>query len=368
MSITAIKQLTELIKDNYESMKLDTNNNFSSNFWNTMNSYKKANIITLDRLKNFRNTHFHERLSYGLDDEENFFATLENYFLILDKYPKSLVDQLIEVNIGNPKYYKINENKINNNELFIINFLFQILKYLNNENNIILEIGGGFGSLVSKIKKLKPNTKIIVVYLPESLNLQIYYIKSLYPDSKILLYEEFNNKLLNVDHLDINSFFKEVDFIFLPPNSLNKLKKFGRFVNIFINTRSFQEMDIEMIKKYFEFIENAIVEGGIFYNSNKYNKFINNKNVRFSEYPYSDNWDCLSSAQSFNQANVHELCTKYNSSTQEKISLILQKIKKENLKNNNNFIFTKFLLRKLLNIIIFFIPRKILFKILKMYI
>jgi putative sugar O-methyltransferase len=311
---------------------------------------------------------FDKRLSYGLDDEENFFATLENYFLILDKYPKSLVDQLIEVNIGNPKYYKINENKINFNELFIINFLFQILKYINHENNIVLEIGGGFGSLASKIKKKRPNTKYILIDLPESLNLQIYYIKSLYPDSKILLYEEFNSKFLNIDHLDPNFFFKEVDFIFLPPNSINKLKKFGRFVNIFINTRSFQEMDIQMIREYFEFIDSAIVEGGVFYNCNKYNKFINNKNIRFSEYPYRNNWDCLSSAQSFNQPNIHELCTKYNSSTQEKISLILQTIRKENLKTNNNFIFIKFLLRKLLNIIIFFIPRKILFKIFKIYI
>ena len=97
-----------------------------------------------------------------------------------------------------------------------------------------------------------------------------------------------------------------------------------------------------MTKVYFDFMESTIVEGGIFYNSNKYSKFINNKNVNFFEYPYSNKWDCLSSDESFNQPNVHELITKYNSGTRQKISLTLQKIRKENLKINNNFFFLNF--------------------------
>ena len=362
------KEIFSLIINNYNEMILDSADHFSSNFWNRMNFYKKANILSLDRLKNFRNPYFNKRLSHGLDDQENFYRTLETYLLLLDKHEKNFVDQLIEVNIGNPKYYEINKKKINFHELFIINFLFQILKYFNNDSNIIVEIGGGFGGLASKIKKIKPNTKFILIDLPESLNLQIYYIKSLYPDAKILLYKEFNSKFLKIDHLNLNDFFKEVDFIFLPPNSLDKLKIFGRFVNFFINTRSFQEMNIKMIKEYFDFVENTIVEGGVFYNCNRYTKLINNKNVNFFEYPYTNNWDCLSSGESFNQPNIHELIAKYNSSSQEKISLILQKIRRENLKTNNKFIYFKFLLRKLLDVMFFFIPKKILFKIFKMYI
>ena len=362
------KRIFSLILNNYKAMIFDSINNFSSDFWNRMNTYKKANILSLDRLKNFRSPYFDKRLSYGLDDQESFYRTLETYLLLLDKYEKQFVDQLIETNIGNPKYYQINKNKINFNELFIINFLSQILKYLNNENNIILEIGGGFGSLASKIKKIKPNSKIILIDLPESLNLQIYYIKSIYPDAKILLYKEFNSKFLKINQLNLNDFFKEVHFIFLPINSLDKLKIFGRFVNFFINSRSFQEMDTEIIKEYFDFIENTIVEGGVFYNCNKYTKLINNKNVNFFEYPYTNNWDCLSSGESFHQPNMHELIAKYNSSSQEKISLILQKIRRENLKTNNKFIYFKFLLRKLIDIMFFFIPKKILFKIFKMYI
>lgn len=362
------KEIFSLIIKNYNEMTLNATDYYYSNFWNRMNFYKKSNILSLDRLKNFRNPFFYRRLSYGLDDEENFYRTLEIYLSLIDNYEKKFVDQLIEVNIGNPKYYEINKNKINFNELFIINFLSKILKYFNNDSNIIVEIGAGFGSLASKIKKIKPKTKIILIDLPESLNLQIYYIKSLYPDAKILLYKEFNSKFLKMNHLNINQFFEEVDFVFLPPNCLDKLKFFGRFVNIFINTRSFQEMDTKMIKLYFDFIENSIIEGGIFYNVNKYSKFINNKNINFFEYPYTDNWDCLSSGESFNQPNMHELIAKYNPGSKDKISIILQKIRKTNLKTNMKHFYLKFFLRKLLDYTFFFIPKKILLKILKMYI
>ena len=362
------KEIYSLLINNYNEMTLNAADKYQSDFWSRMNSYKKANILSLDRLKNFRNPFCYRRLSYGLDVQENFYRTLEIYLSLLDNYEKNFVDQLIEVNIGNPKYYEINQKKINFNELFIINFLSKILKYFNDSSNIIVEIGGGFGSFASKIKKIKPKTKIILIDLPEALNLQIYYIKSLYPDAKILLYREFNSKFLKIDRLNINQFFEEVDFVFLPPNCLDKLKFFGRFVNIFINTRSFQEMDTKMIKVYFDFIESTIIEGGIFYNVNKYSKFINKKNINFFEYPYTDNWDCLSSGESFNQPNMHELIAKYNPGTKDKISIILQKIRKTNLKINMKHFYLKFFLRKLLDYMFFFIPKKMLLKILKMYI
>lgn len=360
------KDLFSLIINNYNSMS-EGNRNFASSFWKEKNHYKKINNLSLERLQNFRSMNYSRRLSYGLDDQENFFATLETYLSLLEKCDKKIVDELTEVNIGNPKFYEINNTKINYNELFNINFLFQILKYSTHENIIILEIGGGFGSLSSKLKKVKPKSKVILIDIPESLNLQIYYVKSLYPESKILLYKEFNDKYSNNANLNFIDFFRDYDFIFLPPNSLNRLKKFNRFVDLFINTRSFQEMEFEMIKIYFDFIENTILEGGIFYNCNKYSKFISNQNINFNEYPYSDNWDCISSSVSFNQLNVHELVTRYNSKPIQDFSLILKKIKNRNIKVKKKFFIFKILLRKFMDLIFFFIPKKILFKIFKIY-
>ena len=126
-------------------MTLNATDYYSSNFWNRMNTYKKANILSLDKLKNFRNPHFDSCFSYVLDDQENFYRTLEIYLSLINNYEKNFVDQLIKANIGNPKYYEINKKKINFNELFIINFLSKILKYFNNSSNIIVEIGSGFG-------------------------------------------------------------------------------------------------------------------------------------------------------------------------------------------------------------------------------
>jgi hypothetical protein len=80
------KNIFSLIVNNYKAMISVSINNFSSNFWNRMNNYKKANILSLDRLKNFRSPYFEKRLSYGLDDQENFYRTLETYLFLLNKY------------------------------------------------------------------------------------------------------------------------------------------------------------------------------------------------------------------------------------------------------------------------------------------
>ena len=65
---------------------------------------------------------------------------------------------------------------------------------------------------------------------------------------------------------------------------------------------------------------------------------------------------------------MHELIAKYNPVTKDKISLILRKIRKTNVKANMKHFYLKFFLRKLPDLTFFFIPKKMLLEILKMYI
>ena len=62
----------------------------------------------------------------------------------------------------------------------------------------------------------------------------------------------------------------EFDFIILPGYLINKLQ--DGFIDIFINTRSFMEMNINTVIIYFSHIHRMIIEDGIFYCVNRYQK------------------------------------------------------------------------------------------------
>ena len=96
---------------------------------------------------------------------------------------KNLLMNLKKTNIGNPdNFYEISGEKYNFNDLFIIQFLFKIKKFLNKEPKSILEIGGGYGALVNKLKKLYSNSTIYLLDLPEAGLLQTYYLSSIYKE------------------------------------------------------------------------------------------------------------------------------------------------------------------------------------------
>jgi len=126
---------------------------------------------------------------------------------------------------------------------------------------MFLEIGGGFGSLARIIIKNK-NTKYFLIDLPEANLLSNYYLKNYFPEKKIFNYLDFKN-------LDIEKEINNFDIFILPPNTINSKKLSFDFI---INTRSFQEMNINIIGEYFDLIQNKIVEGGFFLNVNRYFK------------------------------------------------------------------------------------------------
>ena len=129
-------------------------------------------------------------------------------------------------------------------------------------------------------------------------------------------------------------------------------------------------MDKEIVSDYFEFIFNSINENGIFYCLNKYSKIINNKPIRISEYPYDNYWELLSSQKGWRNENMHELIVKRvnyeNISTKE----IIKNLPKENLsiRKPSTNLYIKLFIRKILDCFMFFIPKKILLKLFKMYV
>lgn len=220
-----------------------------------------------------------------------------------------------ENNVGNIKNYFPHQGRmITNNEIYIINFYLQIEKYLKKKNNIILEIGGGYGGLARIISENKKCTYILID-LPEINLISSFYLTSHFPDKKFLLYADFiKNKKAN---------FNDFDFIILPPwSSVNNIK-----YDFCINIRSMMEMNINSINKYFDEIQNNLNEDGLFLNVNRYYSYDNNYNFFFHKFPYDKKWKIIKSETSWLQKNIHLLLTRRTKENFDDIEIIFKKLK-----------------------------------------
>jgi len=273
---------------------IQNNTNQKSKHWERYNLKE----FTLDNLINFRND---GKLSEGLDDQRDNF-TFKLYSEIVNQISEQYVlNNLPQKNIGNSNVlipYK--DVLVDYNKLIHIYWFWiienKILK--NTKINNICEIGGGFGSF-SELFIKNYDTKTFLIDLPEANLMSTYYLKELYPQKKFYLFDDYKkNEFLS--KLD----FDEHDIIILPPNcNIDKKIK----IDFFINTRSMMEMNFDVIKSYFDFIHQHIIDDGYFLNINRYEKTSVGHPIRISEYPYDKNWKVIISEPSFNQNLIHFL-------------------------------------------------------------
>ena len=299
-----------------------TNTFDKSKHWQKYFKGDLKNKINKD-LINFRETNF---LSLGLDgstDKNKTFNLLEELFKKLDK--KFILENLDKYNIGqSPGNFKYEDYYIDH-EILLKIYWFDLLKKNIKKDKIenICEIGGGFGAF-SKILQKNFNSRILLIDLPEANMLSSFYLGSLLPDKKFYLYDDYKKN----NFLSLSDFLKS-DIFILPPNcNIDPLI----FFDLFVNTRSMQEMNYLVIKKYFKFIQNHISSEGFFLNINRYEKDSVGYPVRISQHPYDKNWNVLCSEPSFKQENHHFLLTRRSN----KDNNILNELKNIDL-NFNSF-------------------------------
>ena len=193
---------------------------------------------------------------------------------VLKRLKKITGDKFIKKNkeifFGNPLTLKIDHEEYDYHDLFILYFfhtLFPFLKEKSKKNHFfVTEIGGGYGGLIQSIKKNFPNAVCMLFDLPEQNYISNFYLKQLYPKAKVLnlefLMEIKSSKSVENLSLEKNELI-EFDFIILPGYLIDKIE--GGFIDVFINTRSFMEMNINTINFYFSHIHRMIIEDGIFY-------------------------------------------------------------------------------------------------------
>ena len=187
------------------------------------------------------------------------------------------------------------------------------------KTKFITEIGAGNGNLMLLLKYHFKSKCIIDIDLPETLILCIPFLENLFPDAKILLPNEINEKIDKDTLLNY-------DFIFLTPGQIVLLEE--NLIDLFINTSSFMEMNMSQIEKYVNLIQKVGKQGSFFFCSNGVEKipigdghqnenYKHIKPIRFFEYPFFNN-----------EVLLLEIC-KFTSLVQNNPSYLrLEKIKK----------------------------------------
>ncbi len=227
--------------------------------------------------------------------------------------------------IGNPRKHIHKENgklfHLNFDDLYHVYSAAQISRaynFLEEKTKIskILEIGGGYGNLASKLKKIFPKVKYIIVDLPEVLLIQNYYLSSTFKNSKII-------NLIDQSNFSKNIIVEEdFDFLLIP---FNIYKKLNFEFDLVINTRSFGEMPKEVLGDYFSLIQNNIKEGALFYTTNRYVFTKSTDKNKLRDYPFDENWKMIISQPQWLQSHLHEFLLMRSTKKQDvPIKFILQ--------------------------------------------
>ena len=186
--------------------------------------------------------------------------------------------ELIDINIidQDKKFLKIGEKKIvfthksPNDTIIYIQYFYNLISKYIREKDIICEVGPGSG-LFSGLIHSKKNTVNILIDIPSVLLTSISLLFTLFPKKKFILPNEIS------DYDD----FKNYDFIFLTPNQIDLIP--DNYVDLGINTQSFQEMEKHEIRNYLIFFNRVIGNNKHFFTSNRVKK-VNN----FFSYPWSE--------------------------------------------------------------------------------
>lgn len=121
----------------------------------------------------------------------------------------------------------------------------------------ILEIGAGYGQVAHQLFQQLKIKSYAICDLPENLFLSSFYLQAHYPTKTV---EFVRNKQSTISHAEL---------MFMVPPLLKGIV--GEF-DLIINSYSFQEMNLESVKEYFEFASQRLSADGFFYSLNSHGK------------------------------------------------------------------------------------------------
>ena len=299
----------ELAIKNYEFWRNELDRDGASWYWKK-HSFKEDSDAVIKRIENFRSIE-NKPLSSTLDDYKSKISMQEMYDELCLQVDEVLIEKLLENSIGNPPKELIvsrsgRELQATFNDLILISFANKIFNALSTKQRtselFVLEIGGGYGGLAAKLKKLLPFAKIAIIDLPHAGLLQTYYLQQLFPHTRFDVVGYKSDDYIRDDAP------QTADFTIIPSTKVDFLRQ--QNFDLVINSRSFMEMDQKTIKGYFKLIQTRLRVGGLFFNCNRLWKNAGDRPTQIARYPYDDNWQLISLGTSFFQNNTVELLTR----------------------------------------------------------
>ena len=316
--------------------------NLISKHWDIYPDNFKKSLFNSDKIKNFRSND----LSFKFND------SLEKGMLMrtkraLEKLTKITGREFIETNketmIGNPKTFYIDNEYYDYHDLFIIYFYHSLVSFLSEKRDkeifFVCEIGGGYGGLIHRIKKNFPEAVCLLFDLPEQNYISNYYLKRLNPKAKVLNLKGLMSmkKTKSLDSIKIEKDdLKKFDFVILPGYLIEKIH--DSFIDVFINTRSFMEMNLETIYFYFSEIHRLVCDDGLFYCVNRYRKETSGDLVKFKRLPFDKKWTLEVSRRSFYQPLIHEAMLRRSNLNNNSLKKQLSKLKPYDIEFFSSFI------------------------------
>lgn len=112
------------------------------------------------------------------------------------------------------------------------------------DNPVILEIGGGYGSLAYHLKTLFPKFLYVIIDLPETLLFSAIYLTTIFGVESVLLVNE--ETTLSPEEM------ANYSFVLVPNHLLSTLSDLR--IDLSINVQSFQEMTATQVDEYLAFL------------------------------------------------------------------------------------------------------------------
>lgn len=271
-----------------------------SNHWKKYD--RRKHLYTVEHLKDFRNNDLSEGLdpSFPPDVQQEIYEQL-----VADVGEDYVLSNLSDKNIGNAPHLNVFEHGglfIDGGQNYIIRWLYdlEVAVFSQHKIGVVCEIGGGYGAMAQKIRS-RFGCKLILIDLPEANVLSAYYLSQHFPDARFLLADDVQGKRVTLDDV------MRHDIIIIPPwySLADEV-----MVDLFINTRSFMEMNKKVIGRYFDLIQRHTKVGGFFFNLNRYQKKSVGYPIKFAEYPYDKRWGLVVSKGAWRQDDHHFLITR----------------------------------------------------------
>jgi len=227
---------------------------------------------------------------------------INRYHRLVAMAGKEFVDNAIECEAGSPRHLTYDGVRLNFDDLYQIYHAWQLSRIYQKLGGIpstIVEIGGGYGSLCNKMRRIFPNCRYVILDLPEVLAIQYNHLRNCRGGDLIAGLGDFTGS--DADEGAESQF----DIALLPGWRTDLIHSLTP--DLVINMRSMMEMRRPIIEGYFEYIEKYLRPGGLFYCVNRYEKMIGGESVRIKDFPFDEKWSSIVSQPTWLQTHIHEL-------------------------------------------------------------